>query len=298
MAAPNSPPPPPQPLATPAPAAQPAPPQKREIRIISHCGLFYWWPVWLVGFVMGIISMFSGHVMAVVPSGTTPHENFVAKKGQDDTARDALVVPAKKELPKEVTNKDRLEVPRLHISSNKNLGVIFVGVLLLVIAITNIPLRGLWSVIVIVVIVLLIVTFALMDWWSTILDWLSILDIRITAGGYFAISITLFTLWLVVMLIFDRQIYMVFTPGQVRVRQEVGDAETVFSPDGITVQKQRSDMFRHWILGIGSGDLIVKTAGANAQEIHMPNVLFIGRKEAEIAQLIAEKQVVAGRSEA
>jgi hypothetical protein len=280
----------------PPPPPPPPEPARREIRVISHCALFYWWPVWLVGFIMGTISFFSGHVMAVVPSGTTPREGLVKAQAGDkeDTDRDVLVLPRAKKLPKQASNKDVIDTPHLHISENKNLGVVFVGVLLLVIVITNIPLRGLWSVIVIVVIAFLVILFALLDWWNTILDWLTILDIRITAGGYFAISIVLFFLWLVIMLVFDRQIYMVFTPGQMRVRQEIGDAEMTFDTTGMSVQKQRSDLFRHWILGLGSGDLIVKTHGANAQEIQMPNVLFVGRKVTEIEQMLAERAVVPG----
>ena len=54
--------------------------------------------------------------------------------------------------------------------------------------------------------------------------------------------------------LFDRQTFMIFTPGQVRVRQEIGGEETVYDTTGITFQKQRSDLFRHWILGLGSGD--------------------------------------------
>jgi hypothetical protein len=298
MAAPT----PPHAHTAPTPVPSPAPPpdpHKREILIVSHCGLFYWWPVWLVGFIMGIISLFSGHVLATVPTGTTARPSvFPADpKVQGDEARDALILPKGKRLHKERADGDEPEKPHLHVSPEKNIGVFFVAVLLIVIAITNIPLRGLWSVIVIVVIGLLVVLFAFLEVWNIILGWISILDIRITAGGYFSISVTLFVLWLITMLVFDRQIYIVFTPGQMRVRQEIGDAETTFDTAGITVQKQRSDLFRHWILGLGSGDLIVRTSGASPQEIQMPNVLFIGRKEREIAQLLAEKQVVAGRSQ-
>src|ERR1019366_774000 len=160
--------------------------------------------------------------------------------------------------------------------------------------ITNIPLRGLWSVIVIVLIISITIIFALLEWWETILYYLSFLDIRINAAGYFVISSILFALWLIVMLLFDRQIYMVFTPGQMRVRQEVGDAETAYDTSGMTVQKQRSDLFRHWVLGLGSGDLIVKTSGATSQEFHFPNVLFIGRKVKDIEDMLREKQVVTG----
>ena len=281
--------------------------QRREIRVVSHCSLFYWWPVWAVGFIMFLISMFSGQVMTAVPAGTTAWREKVvlppteedkkiakAKKIEPDAPRDALVYPLAEHIPADPAKPHQPEDPRLHMSNNKNLGVLFSAVLLLVIVITNIPLRGLWSVIVIVLIVSLAIIFALLEWWEKILTWLSFLDIRINAAGYFVISFVLFALWLVVMLLFDRQIYMVFTPGQLRVRQEIGDAETAFDTAGMTIQKQRSDLFRHWILGLGSGDLIVKTGGATSQEFHMPNVLFIGRKVKDIEEMLKTKMVVAG----
>lgn len=287
----------------PAPPPPPPPPAKREILIISHCGLFYWWPVWLVGFVMWIISMFSGQLLATVPSGTTSIRDGAVvvvegKKGQpkEETKVDILQLPpGHPHLPDDPNHPAQALQPHLHISSNKNLGVVFVAILLLVIGITNVPLRGLWSVIAIGAILLAIVLLAFFEFWNTVLGWVSILDIRITAGGYLAISITLFVLWLLVMILFDRQTYMVFTPGMVRVRQEIGDAEITFDTTGITLEKQRSDLFRHWILGLGSGDLIVRTAGANSREIYMPNVLFVGRKVADIEQMLRERPVVMGR---
>jgi FlaA1/EpsC-like NDP-sugar epimerase len=201
-------------------------------------------------------------------------------------------------LPVERSNTDLVQQPHLWMSANKNLSVLFVVVLLLVVVITNIPLRGLWSVIVIVLVVSITIIFALLEWWETILHYVSFLDIRINAAGYLVISLTLFALWLVVMLLFDRQLYIVFTPGQMRVCLEIGDAETAYDTTGMTVQKQRSDLFRHWILGLGSGDLIVRTSGANAHEFHLPNVLFIGRKVKEIEDLLRQKQVVTGAPQA
>ena len=293
--------------AVPRSTAPPVQPKKREIVVISHCTLFYWWPVWAVGFLMGIISMVDGHRLVVVPVGTTAWKEKIKippteddKKSATtlnipaDAPRDALVYPLGAKIAPDPTDKNRPQNPYLHMSANKNLGILFIVVLLLVIVITNIPLRGLWSVIVIVLIVSAAIIFALLDWWAIILEWLSLLDIRITAGGYFAVSSVLFAMWLVVMLVFDQQIYMIFTPGQLRVRTEIGDAETAYDTGGMTVQKQRSDLFRHWVLGLGSGDLIVKTAGANSQEFHFPNVLFIGRKVKEIEDMMAQKQVVTG----
>jgi hypothetical protein len=278
-------------------------PAKQEIRIVSHCTLFYWWPVWAVGFIMWLITWITGEYMVTVPPKTAAVKAaFIDKQG---SPRDAYVLPTPDPksdkttlLPVDKDHPDQPKQPYMWMSTNKNLGVLFVVVLLLVIVITNIPLRGLWSVIVILLVVSLSIIFALLEWWERILYYLSFLDIRINAAGYFVISFFLFALWLVVMLLFDRQIYMVFTPGQFRVRLEIGDAETAFDTTGMTLLKQRSDLFRHWILGLGSGDLIVKTAGANAQEFHMPNVLFIGRKVKEIEEMLRSRQVVAGAARA
>jgi len=52
------------------------------------------------------------------------------------------------------------------------------------------------------------------------------------------------------------------------------------------LEKQRSDLFRHWILGLGSGDLIVKTTGAQAHHFEMPNVLFVSSKMQRIEDMI------------
>ncbi len=81
------------------------------------------------------------------------------------------------------------------------------------------------------------------------------------------------------------------TAGQIRVCLAVGAGETVYDTTGMTFEKRQNDLFRHWIVGLGSGDLVMHRTNTN-QEIDMPNVLFIGAKVKEIEQLIKEKQVV------
>jgi hypothetical protein len=58
------------------------------------------------------------------------------------------------------------------------------------------------------------------------------------------------------------------------------------------LEKQRSDFFRHWVLGLGAGDLVVRTAGAGAEHVDLHNVLFIGRKVKLIEDLLQMKKVV------
>jgi hypothetical protein len=280
-----------------APAAAPYAPaptldRQRELVVISHSSLFYWWPVWALGFIMAAITFFGGERMITVPKDTTPAAN--QEIAGFDGKRDILVLPKDRHLVKDA--KGNPAEPQLRMTSNKNLGVLFCVVLLLVIAITNIPLRGLWSVIVIVILLSMAIIFAILGWWEHIIEYLGILDIRINLAGYVVLASVLFVLWLLIFLFFDKQIYMVFSPGQFRVRLEIGDAETAYDTAGMTIQKQRSDLFRHWVLGLGSGDLIVRTAGAQAHHFDMPNVLFLGRKVKEIEELLRSKQVVSGQN--
>ena len=74
------------------------------------------------------------------------------------------------------------------------------------------------------------------------------------------------------------------------VRLEIGGAETVLDTVGMSVEKQRSDFFRHWILGFfTAGDLIVKPA--NKPEFHFPNVLMISSRVKKIEDTLQIKEV-------
>jgi hypothetical protein len=293
--------------ATPRPKDEP-----NQVTIISHSNLYYWWPVWLVGFVMAVITYFDGYVMAVLPAknvgAAVDAKVTIATHTQGDNGKestnettypDQVVVFAPQAEDARhygqpvVDNK--AEPPYLRVSPSRRLGVIFTFVLLMVIFITNVPLRGMWSVLVIVVAVSLVVFFILLGWIEVILHALYLLDVRINMAGYVTISLFLLIIWLVSLLIFDKQRYITFTPGQFKVCDEVGGGEQVYSTDGMTLQKQRSDFFRHVILGLGSGDLIIRTSGAQAHHIDLPNVLFIGAKVREIEHLLKTKNVIETR---
>ena len=123
----------------------------------------------------------------------------------------------------------------------------------------------------------------------------STLDIRINAGGYLFISIGLFVIWLFTILFFDRQIYIEFEPGQFKVCTEIGGGEKAYDTIGMTLERQRSDLFRHMILGLGSGDLIVRTTGAQAHQFDLPNVLFISKKVQMIEDLLRRRKTGEGK---
>src|SRR6516165_7134046 len=187
----------------------PAAASPREIRIVAHSMLLYWWPVWAVGLLLAGLTWLDGHRLAVVPGGTQVVEGF-------DGDRDALVLPAGAHLPRDpATGKPR--EPTLRVASRSGYGVVFVVVLLLVVFITNVPIRGLWSVIMVFTVLLGTIILALAGWWDDILEALGHSHVYINAFGYLAISLPLLILWLVVVLFFDRRTYMVFSPGQLLV---------------------------------------------------------------------------------
>jgi hypothetical protein len=268
----------------------PGPGEPREIRVYSHSALFYWWPVWAVGFLMAIITYFDGYVIALVPVQVSKAERERTVEGWAEKV-DVVVTTAGKLPP---TGRAP-EQPRLHMARSKNVGVVFAVVLMIIIVISNVPLHGLWSVIVLLGILLLGLIFALVRWedgtlWDYLLDRLHYLDIRINMGGYIFISLVLFVIWIVKVFIFDHRKYVAVTPGQVRVCQAIGTGEDVYDTTGMTFAKRQDDLFRHWIVGLGSGDLIIHRP--NQKDIDMPNVLFVGSKVKQMEDLVRSKEVV------
>jgi hypothetical protein len=266
--------------------------QDEQIVIISHSTLFYWWPVWAVGYILAIMTYFGDYHMAIVPSGTIVKD--VSTVDDPKTLRKGFVVPEKKvkELPRDDNGEP--ENPRLYISKHSSYGVTFAVILLAVIIITNVPLRGMWSFVVIMFAIMLSIIFSFAGWWDRIFQAIHFLDIRINMGGYFFISTVLLIAWLITFFLFDHQIYAIFTPGALKVCEEIGGGEKNYDTTAMTLEKQRSDLFRHWILGLGSGDLIVNTSGAQVHHISLPNVLFINKKLHQIQEMLREKAVVRG----
>ena len=261
----------------------------KEIRVYGHSNMFYWWPVWMAGFVMAALTYLDGHMMAVVPEGTLMESGQVLPG--DNRPRDILVAPPGQTVPPLPGKKGGDNSPGLRIATNNNLGVVFVGVLLMVIVVSNYIFRGLVSVIVLTMMIVIVLLFALLDWWGPILQWLGGLDIRMNAEGYLAISIPLFLLWLFTTFIYDHYTYLIVTQGQVRIRESIGDGEIAVDSSGILLDKKRNDVFRHWLLGLGSGDLHIKTGGPSNVDFQLSNVLFIGMKLARIQDLLREKEV-------
>jgi len=279
---------------SPPPGTKTGPEEPREIRIVQHSQLFYWWPVWAIGFLMAILSYFGGHRMVALPNEAEVRQESDSKYTMEVPGKPPRDIPADP-LGKKVAKLKESNSPfRLHMSPSQYPGVIWAITLLLVIVITNVPLRGMWSVVVIVSVVLFSIIFYLADIWHFVVDFFEFLDIRINAGGYVFISSILFVMWFITVFFFDKQIYMIFQPGMLKVREEIGGGETAYDTRGMVVQHLRDDLFRHWILGLGSGDLVVRTSGAHSHEFRLWNVLFGEKKLQIIEEMQRDVPVVAG----
>jgi hypothetical protein len=232
----------PQPVQEVAPAAV----LPQEVRIYSHSYLYYWWPVWAVGFLCALLT-YMHHEWA----------NF--------GTRQVMIHPS------------------------HNLGVFFTFTVLLVILLTNAVVRGVASLAVIIGAIAVILFFAYMQWWEALFSSLKELAIYMNLGFYVFFSSAVFLMWALAVFFFDRTEYWSFQPGQLVHHTWLGEGEQTFDTRGMSVTKERSDMFRHWILGLGSGDLHIAATGAKNGDFTVKNVLFVGTKLAQIERLVSLK---------
>jgi hypothetical protein len=174
-----------------------------------------------------------------------------------------------------------------HASSN--LGVFYFLTLLLVILITNVSVRGLASGLVIMGAVLVSVLLAYFGWWDEIFGWFGGLRIHLSFGAYLWFSTVMLIVWAVCVFIVDRMSCWLIKSGQVTHEVAFGAGSKSYDTNGMMLEKHREDIFRHWLLGLGSGDIQIRTTGATKEQIDIPNVLLIGSKIEIMQRLIAEE---------
>lgn len=215
-----------------------------EIHLYAHSRILYWWPVWVCGFTMAVLTHLEGKTVQVA--------------GRP-----------------EVIHQDGL------------LGVIFVLTLMLVIAITNVTVRGLASLVVVLVLALGGLLLAYYQKLDEVVQWVSNRRIYLNLGAYFWFSTATFTIWALTFFLFDRLSYWRISPGQVTYETVFGAASKSYDADNMTLEKMRDDLFRHWILGFGSGDLKIRPFGAQQEQLLISNVLFLGSRVRRIERMLA-----------
>jgi hypothetical protein len=199
-------------------------PAGAAVVLYPHSLLFYWWPVWVVGFVMALWS-------------------WIDQPG-------AMVLTR---------------------------GALFLVTVFVVLVATNLPFSGPPSVVVLSLVVFAALTQAL---FGNLESWLArwpALAPQISGSAYLLVSIVLLLLWLSALFFVDQNEYVIVEPGQVRICAR-GRPDRVVEWTGLTLVMTRSELFRHWVLGLGSGNVTLWRAGADALHMKLPNVLFASRK--------------------
>lgn len=175
----------------------------------------------------------------------------------------------------------------LLVYPGSGLGLSFVAVLLVTLIATNAHLRGIYSVVALVTGALVFVTLA----WAGLLDDIGRLipeiSVHMNAGFYVATSTALLIIWMASFFFFDRLTYWRVRPGQLTEERLIGDSAESFDTRGLLFEKHGEDFLRHRVLGLGSGDLRLTTAGAKKRTIEIPDVLFVDRTVDRVQRLIA-----------
>ena len=69
----------------------------------------------------------------------------------------------------------------------------------------------------------------------------------------------------------------------------VGGQARSYDTNELVFEKRGQDLFHDIILGMGAGDLTIRTGGGNKETLQIPNVLSVGRRMKAIEKLIAVK---------
>jgi hypothetical protein len=215
-----------------------------ELRVYSHSTFFYWWPVWLTGYIMALVTRIDGHLVQVGDTEVWMHRS-------------------------------------------KNVGVLFTLTFFLVILITNVTLRGLASVVAILALAFGALLLAYFGLWEDVLNWMGRVSIYMNMGFYMFFSTLVFFVWAISVFVYDRLTYWRVTPGQLTHDTVLGGAQKSYDTRGMVFEKRRQDLFRHWVLGFGSGDIEISTTGARRETFSIPNVLFVDAKLNAAQKLIA-----------
>jgi hypothetical protein len=238
-------------MAAATPQPEPVTPKQQrkaaELTIYGHSNFFYWWPVWLVGYLMAGLTWMSQNHVKIVP----------------DASQEYLIHP------------------------NKYLGVLYTFVFFVIILTTNINLKGIYSAVAVLVALVLVLLAAYFDWWPSLIGWFRELDIYMNMGFYVFFSTLIFLVWAVNVFVFDRLTYWKVTPGQLTQEYVIGGAAKSWDTRGMVFEKVRQDLFRNWVLGFGSGEIKIATLGAHRETFAIDNVLFLDARVSKIQDLIA-----------
>ena len=108
-------------------------------------------------------------------------------------------------------------------------------------------------------------------------------------GFYLVFSTLLLGVWLAAFLVFDLLVFWSVRVGQLVEQRLAGGGSQSYDTNGLLFEKREQDYFRHFVLGLGAGQLQLTGKGLRDELIEIPNVLFVDRKVKTIDALISVK---------
>jgi hypothetical protein len=229
-----------------------------EVRIYQHSNLIYWWAVWAYGLFCAGLTFAQGKGIK---------ELAVADPG----GREKVIL----------------------FYESPWLGISFVALVLFVVVFTNVRARGVYSFVLLLVAVGAGWGVTQIPGIDTVMSWASLLRIHLNLAFYLTFSALLMLLWLFVVVVIDHFTWWRFSPGQVIEEHRVGQATGhAYNTEGMVVRRLPDDFFRHRILGLGlvglgTGDFIVKPPYEDAFEIH--NVWRANVKQRQMERMVATR---------
>lgn len=226
----------------------------KDLRVYQHSNLVYWWVVWAYGLVCAAITYAQGIGIRELAARAEAAEKVV------------LFHPS------------------------PWLGLSFIGVFLFVIVFTNVRARGVYSFVLLLLIAGAIWAVQKIPGIDTAYGWLALLRVHLNLAFYLTFSVLLMIVWLFVTFLIDHFMWWRFSPGQVIEEHRVGQATGhAFNTEGMIIRRLPDDLFRHRVMGFGTGDFVVKPATEDAFEIH--NVWRANKKQRLLEDMIATRSV-------
>jgi hypothetical protein len=226
----------------------------KDLRVYQHSNLAYWWVVWVYGFLCAALTY---------AQGIGIRELATRSEGVD-------------------------KVILFHPSPW--LGLSFIGLILFVIIFTNVRARGVYSSVLLLMTAAAVWAVQKIPGIQTAYGWVNLLRVHLNLAFYLTFSILLMSVWFFIIFLIDRFTWWRFSPGQVIEEHRVGQATGhAFNTEGMIIRRLPDDLFRHRVLGLGTGDFVVKPASGDIFEIH--NVWRANSKQRQLEDMIATRAV-------
>jgi hypothetical protein len=176
----------------------------------------------------------------------------------------------------------------VHVFPDAWLGLSFSLLFLLIVTLTHMKSRGVYSIVIVLIGVLLTIGVQWAFGWGRVFAGVTVLLIYMNLAFYLLVSTWLLIIWVASVFWVDRMSYWRFIPGQV-VEHHLWGVDNVYDTLGMTVKKLPDDLMLHKILGLGTGDLVLSTTGATERQIMIENVTRVRKELPYIEKLIVTR---------